>query len=237
MKQHKHILVVILALILPTLVGKGATVSATCQADQVTSKDSQDETTRPAQDQKTDEPEVNPKKNRRRKNNAKKQSADGTEADNSAKNEALASEDELYNRKREAFANPKVDNILVVILALILPTMVGKGATVSATCQADQVTSKDSQDETTRPAQDQKTDEPEVNPKKNRRRKNNAKKQSADGTEADNSAKNEALASEDELYNRKREAFANPKVDNPDLPNVLLIGDSISIGYTPYVRR
>ena len=51
-----------------------------------------------------------------------------------------------------------------------------------------------------------------------------------------NGAKNEALASEDELYNRKREAFANPKVDNPDLPNVLLIGDSISIGYTPYVR-
>ena len=49
-------------------------------------------------------------------------------------------------------------------------------------------------------------------------------------------AKNEALAGEAELYNRKREAFANPKVDNPDLPNVLLIGDSISIGYTAYVR-
>ena len=42
---------------------------------------------------------------------------------------------------------------------------------------------------------------------------------------------------EDELYNRKREAFANPKKDNPELPNVLLMGDSISIGYTPYVRR
>ena len=50
-------------------------------------------------------------------------------------------------------------------------------------------------------------------------------------------AKNEALASEDELYNRKRQSFANPKVDNPDLPNVLIIGDSISIGYTPYVRK
>ena len=47
----------------------------------------------------------------------------------------------------------------------------------------------------------------------------------------------EELASEEELYNRKREAFANPKKDNPDLPNVLLFGDSISIGYTPYVRR
>lgn len=30
--------------------------------------------------------------------------------------------------------------------------------------------------------------------------------------------------------------FANP-VDNPDLPRVLIIGDSISIGYTPRVRR
>ncbi len=41
---------------------------------------------------------------------------------------------------------------------------------------------------------------------------------------------------EDELYNRKKEAFANPKKDNPKLPNILLVGDSISIGYTPYVR-
>ena len=41
---------------------------------------------------------------------------------------------------------------------------------------------------------------------------------------------------EDELYNHKKEAFANPKKDNPNLPNVLIIGDSISIGYTPYVR-
>ena len=30
--------------------------------------------------------------------------------------------------------------------------------------------------------------------------------------------------------------FANP-VDNPDLPRVLIVGDSISIGYTPRVRR
>jgi beta-glucanase (GH16 family) len=33
-----------------------------------------------------------------------------------------------------------------------------------------------------------------------------------------------------------RKAFANPK-DNPGLPNVLLIGDSISIGYTLAVRK
>ncbi|MDF1754375.1 MAG: SGNH/GDSL hydrolase family protein [Verrucomicrobiales bacterium] len=31
-------------------------------------------------------------------------------------------------------------------------------------------------------------------------------------------------------------AYANP-VDNPELPRVLIIGDSISIGYTPRVRR
>ena len=43
-------------------------------------------------------------------------------------------------------------------------------------------------------------------------------------------------AGQDQPKNRKRSAFANPK-DSPDLPNVLLIGDSISIGYTPYVRR
>lgn len=42
---------------------------------------------------------------------------------------------------------------------------------------------------------------------------------------------------EGELYNTRRSAFANPKQDNPELPNVLLIGDSISIGYTPYVRK
>lgn len=46
----------------------------------------------------------------------------------------------------------------------------------------------------------------------------------------------EGLASQEETYSRRREAYANPK-DNPDLPNVLLIGDSISIGYTPYVRK
>ena len=78
----------------------------------------------------------------------------------------------------------------------------------------------------------QSTDWPQNETEKRKKKR----KQSADDS-ADNSAANEALASEDELYNRKREAFANPKVDNPDLPNVLLIGDSISIGYTPYVRR
>ena len=66
--------------------------------------------------------------------------------------------------------------------------------------------------ETTPPVQDQTVDEPKGKSNKN-------KQQSTDDT--DNSAKNESLASESELYNRKREAFANPKVDNPDLPNVL----------------
>ena len=46
------------------------------------------------------------------------------------------------------------------------------------------------------------------------------------------------LADKAELYTGKEfsRAFANPK-DNPDLPNVLLIGDSISIGYTVEVRK
>lgn len=44
--------------------------------------------------------------------------------------------------------------------------------------------------------------------------------------------------SAEELYEGKEysKAFANP-VDDPDLPNVLLIGDSISIGYTVDVRK
>lgn len=48
----------------------------------------------------------------------------------------------------------------------------------------------------------------------------------------------EDLASKDELYEGKEysSAFKNPK-DNPDLPNILLIGDSISIGYTIDVRK
>ena len=46
------------------------------------------------------------------------------------------------------------------------------------------------------------------------------------------------LASEEELYEGKEynTAFHNPK-DDPNLPNVLLIGDSISIGYTVDVRK
>lgn len=46
------------------------------------------------------------------------------------------------------------------------------------------------------------------------------------------------LASKEELYEGKEYtvAFRNP-TDNPDLPNVLLIGDSISIGYTIDVRK
>ena len=48
----------------------------------------------------------------------------------------------------------------------------------------------------------------------------------------------ETLADAKELYEGKeyKRAFANPK-DNPDLPRVLLIGDSISIGYTIPVRK
>ena len=48
----------------------------------------------------------------------------------------------------------------------------------------------------------------------------------------------EKLESQDELYIGKEysNAFYNP-VDNPDLPNVLVIGDSISIGYTIEVRE
>ncbi len=47
----------------------------------------------------------------------------------------------------------------------------------------------------------------------------------------------EELASKDELYEGKEytKAFNNPK--DTDLPNVLLIGDSISIGYTIDVRK
>lgn len=46
------------------------------------------------------------------------------------------------------------------------------------------------------------------------------------------------LASKDELYTGKEysSAFAMPK-DDPGLPNILLIGDSISIGYTIEVRK
>jgi hypothetical protein len=48
----------------------------------------------------------------------------------------------------------------------------------------------------------------------------------------------EKLASHDELYTGKEfsKAFANP-ADDPTRPNVLLIGDSISIGYTVEVRK
>lgn len=46
------------------------------------------------------------------------------------------------------------------------------------------------------------------------------------------------LGSPEELYEGKEysKAFANP-ADDPNLPNVLLIGDSISIGYTVDVRK
>ena len=127
--------------------------------------------------------------------------------------------------------------LLVFALALTLPICVVAGQCADAACQAPQEVSEGASEQ-----QDQAADSPQ--PKKETKKKAETKaekrkkkrKQSADKA-TDNSAANEALASEDELYNRKREAFANPKVDNPDLPNVLLIGDSISIGYTPYVRR
>lgn len=46
------------------------------------------------------------------------------------------------------------------------------------------------------------------------------------------------MGSAEELYEGKEysKAFANP-VDDPNLPNVLLMGDSISIGYTIDVRK
>ncbi|MDO6719234.1 SGNH/GDSL hydrolase family protein [Psychrosphaera sp. 1_MG-2023] len=55
---------------------------------------------------------------------------------------------------------------------------------------------------------------------------------------AQNAYSEENLASSNELYTGKefKKAFSNPK-DNPNLPNVLLIGDSISIGYTVHVRK
>ena len=52
------------------------------------------------------------------------------------------------------------------------------------------------------------------------------------------SASAQDLASEEELYEGKEfaSAFADPN-DDPDLPNVLLIGDSISNAYTVDVRK
>ncbi len=50
-------------------------------------------------------------------------------------------------------------------------------------------------------------------------------------------AEKKELASKEELYTGKqyKNAFANPA--DTDLPNVLIIGDSISIGYTTKVRK
>jgi hypothetical protein len=47
---------------------------------------------------------------------------------------------------------------------------------------------------------------------------------------------NDNLADKSELYLHLKKAFVNP-ADNPDLPRALLIGDSISIGYTVHVRK
>ena len=49
-------------------------------------------------------------------------------------------------------------------------------------------------------------------------------------------ADNKKMESKEELYLHLKNAFKNP-VDNPKLPRVLLIGDSISIGYTVPVRK
>lgn len=46
---------------------------------------------------------------------------------------------------------------------------------------------------------------------------------------------NNRLASDDEVNHQMHAVKQNPK-DDPKKPNVLLIGDSISAGYTPYVR-
>ena len=49
-------------------------------------------------------------------------------------------------------------------------------------------------------------------------------------------ADNDNLASKKEQYLHLKKAFVNP-VDNPSLPRVLIIGDSISIGYTVPLRK
>ena len=55
------------------------------------------------------------------------------------------------------------------------------------------------------------------------------------GAKKNRGAKNNQLASQEELSHGMKAVRKNPK-DDPDLPNVLLIGDSISAGYTPWVR-
>ena len=49
-------------------------------------------------------------------------------------------------------------------------------------------------------------------------------------------ADNKKMESKEELFLHLKNAFKNP-TDNPKLPRVLLIGDSISIGYTIPVRK
>ena len=49
-------------------------------------------------------------------------------------------------------------------------------------------------------------------------------------------AEKKKMESKEELYLHLKNAFKNP-IDKPDLPRVLLIGDSISIGYTVPVRK
>ena len=49
-------------------------------------------------------------------------------------------------------------------------------------------------------------------------------------------AEKKKMESKEELYLHLKNAFKNP-VDNPKLPRALLIGDSISIGYTVAVRK
>ena len=47
---------------------------------------------------------------------------------------------------------------------------------------------------------------------------------------------NAQVAEDRKSKNKRNDAFAKPQ-DDPNLPNVLLIGDSISIGYTKHVRE
>lgn len=58
---------------------------------------------------------------------------------------------------------------------------------------------------------------------------------SADGSKTASNHGNDRPA-EANLYRHLKDAFVDP-VDSPNLPRVLLIGDSISIGYTVPVRE
>ena len=56
MKKYKRILLIILALLVPTIVIDQIAVAAICKAPQVTPEETQEETTPPVHDQTVDEP-------------------------------------------------------------------------------------------------------------------------------------------------------------------------------------